>query len=695
MTDDLKKVEAQSIQELPKAGEGPLLDFFSWAARGELLSPWGTRNRERELRDYYRHNYSWMVQGAFAGIMNMIATTPWAIRGPDKISSAESKYWSKAYQAMQRRDSRTERPDIEYWQSVLRNADFGRGWDVFIKKGVDYLRQDAGWFWEIIAPGDASRPPTGPITGIAHLDSVRCYPTGDPEFPVIYYNRTGKMFKLHHTRVVQLTDMPDGEESRPGYGLCALSRAISIAFREIQMGHYIESSLDEMPKPGIAVASNMGRNEREKAYEVYKKEQSADGKPVWGKTLWLFSQDQNAPVKVEFKNFSEPPEKFDFKQYVELDIDSLALAIGVDRQDLWQLTGGNIGSGTQSVILAQKSRGKTIGNVRGQLARAINDLLPEAYEFEFTYRDAQEDQERANTASTWATVINSLGTRITDKEARQMAANTIEAAKDAITDADGEIREVDDADIQPPETIVDDIAPTDAQLNPDVQASGEAADTSGTDSRVRSRPRMDADMGGRGDVDTGAKVITATRLDFESAFADLVTARISGDMTAGRFNTVGRALLRRTGLLAIRDGLEVGGVRTTDADGAVLPLEDYEQKTFDNWLIEHSAYLVDFGKTLTDGATPDANEKAVLWANKSIMPIYNEGIMSADKNGTYTWVYGDTEHCADCKRLNGQVHRLRNWISRGWIPQSDKLECKGFYCKCRWVKTTRPISGGY
>jgi hypothetical protein len=691
---DIKKLESQSVQVLPDAVNGSSFDFFSLNARGPLLDRWGSRNRERQLREYYRHDYSWMVQGAFAGIMNMVATTPWKIKGPDDITPSAAKFWKQVYKANGFGNVQTVRPDIEYYQAILRQADFGRGWDTLIKKGVDYLRQDAGWFIEIIAPGDASAPPTGPITGIAHLDSVRCYPTGDPEFPVLYYNRNGKLFKLHHTRVKQLTDMPDGEESRPGYGLCALSRAISIAYREVQMGQYVEESLDDKPKPGIAVASNMGRNEREVARKAYEKEQSTDQTPLWGKTLWLFSQDAENPVKLDFFNFTQPPEKFDFKLYTELDIDALALAVGVDRQDLWQLTTGNIGSATQSLVMAQKSRGKTIGNLRGQLERFINDLLPEEYTFGFEYRDAQEDQERASTASTWATTIATLPD-LQPNERRRMAANTIEAAQNAITDEDGTIRQVDDADVQPPAALVEVLPAANPQPNTDLLGQGQPVNAGGTDSAVRSGPELDADVGGRGDMDTRQKAITATRIDFELAFADLITARENGDITASRFTTVGRALLRKTGLLAIRDGLEDGGVKTTDADGVVMPLEPDEQAIYDNWLIEQSAYLADFAKTLTKGAEPDADFKAGLWANKSIMPIYNEGIMSADKNGTYMWVYGDTEHCPDCLRLNGQVHRLRNFISRGWIPQSDKLACKGFFCKCKFVKTNRPISGGY
>lgn len=206
---------------------------------------------------------------------------------------------------------------------------------------------------------------------------------------------------------------------------------------------------------------------------------------------------------------------------------------------------------------------------------------------------------------------------------------------------------------------------------------------------------MDAELGGLGDVDSRQKAIQATILNFESDFADLVKGRIDGDITANRFNTIAMAQLRKYGLAAFRDGLNEGGVNTTDSTGAPIALEPDEQAAYEGWLLEQSAYVSAFNKTLSKGATPDAIAKASLWANKSIMPIYTEGVISADKNGMYQWVVGNTEHCEDCLRLNGQVHRLRNYVSRGWVPQASKLQCGGWRCQCKFVKTNLPVSGGY
>ncbi len=472
----LAKAREQSVQELPKASkESPMADFFFLPMhRGPLLDEWGTRNREKQLRRIYRHDYNWMVQGAFAGLLKRVASTPWEIRGPENLSGTASKWWAERIKALGK-VADSSRPDIEYYQELLRQADWGRGWTSFIKKGVDYLRQDGGWYWEIVAPGSPTGAPTAPPTMIAHLDSLRCFPTGDPEFPAVYTDRKGKLHLLPAGRVVHLVDMPDGDESRPGYGLCALARAASISGREILQGRYIESFLDDKPAPGIASVSGLTRAQRDKAFAAFREEQSRDEQTPWGKTLWMFGADPAIPLNINTTTFQQPPEKFDFKVYTEINVNALALAIGVDVQDLWQLSSGNMGSGAQSEILHQKSKGKALGDLYAQIERAINDILPEEYEFTFKARDEQEDMHEAQVAGQWTSAVSTARDDLQDNEARQILANNVPGFHDAITDEQGELIRVDDADVGAQDELPDAMLEQQELLKPGAQADDQSA----------------------------------------------------------------------------------------------------------------------------------------------------------------------------------------------------------------------------
>lgn len=665
-----------TVQNLPDAKQYGVSEFGLWSiqTRGPLLAAWGTRQRERELRRLYRHDYNWMVQGAFAGVMKLIASTPWEIKGPSDLSTESEKYYRRSLKAMTGKATDTERPDIEYYQAILRHADFGRGWTSFLQKGVDYLRQDGGWFWEVLAPGDPSKAPTGAIAGIAHLDSIRCIPTGDPEYPVYYIDRMGKWHLLHKTRIRQIVDMPDGDEERPGYGLCALSRAVSIAYREILMGRYIEASLDDKPAPGI-IKTNINDQFRNAALAAYRADQERDEQLPWGKQLWVNSPDVSIPLQLDPVAFSVAPEKFDYKAYTELDVDALALALGVDKQDLWQLTGGTLGSGTQSEVLHQKARGKTVGTLRAQIEREVNDLFPDDYEFVFKYQDEQEDETRARIANLWGDFVAKAGSHLDDMEARRVLANQVEAVKDAITDASGEITRRNDADVPGEQgEVVDDAA---------------APQTGGS--------QQPATNGTKPPVAQQEKLIQATRLQFEDAFADIIKARVEGTMNAQRFGIVARGLLRRYGLQAFRDGLEDGGVSPYTAEGAPLPLDFEEALIYNSWLIQQSIYVTAFGKTLTAGLQiADYDARAGMWWNKSIKAMYEEGRASADANGLYQFIGDDGEEsCNTCIRLKWQVHRMKDWRRKRLRPGVDTANfiCKGFACHHYLVRVTGKASG--
>jgi hypothetical protein len=104
---------------------------------------------------------------------------------------------------------------------------------------------------------------------------------------------------------------------------------------------------------------------------------------------------------------------------------------------------------------------------------------------------------------------------------------------------------------------------------------------------------------------------------------------------------------------------------------------------------EQSAYVTAFSQKLfKDGGTVnDFASKAEQWWNKSVYPAYLEGLKSGDRNGMFVWSLGRTEkHCKDCKRLDGQIHRIKDYLARGLFPKSNDLACGGYKCDCSLSK---------
>ena len=84
-----------------------------------------------------------------------------------------------------------------------------------------------------------------------------------------------------------------------------------------------------------------------------------------------------------------------------------------------------------------------------------------------------------------------------------------------------------------------------------------------------------------------------------------------------------------------------------------------------------------------------------LWSNR-YQNVVNEAMAVCKPGERYEWVYGDTKkHCSSCARLAGTVATGDMWRMSGVMPQNPpnaKLECGGWRCRCRLVRTDRPLS---
>lgn len=668
------KIINQSLREFDKSTPDnytPGDSLFLTYGSSDILPPWGYRRRDRVLRDFWYATHNTLVQGAFSSLVRKVAATGWEVKGGRNLTRR--------------------------YQDVLQDAEFGDGWRIFLMKVLtDYLTQDFGAVIEVIGAGNADKPLKGPALGLAHLDSLRCLATNDPEYPIVYQNVSTnqspevKYHRMHRTRVIRLVDMPSSDERFHGNGLSALSRLISVSNAQMLMGKYQNEKLSDLPPLGFMTVQNVRPGDWENAIAMYEQGRQSEGQQVYRQIFRMESHDPGAPIKVDFIQFANLPDGFNYREYMEIHVNMIALALGVDPQDIWPLSGAPLGTGTQSVILHAKGQSKGYGDMLTMLERVINQaILPEALEFQWKYRDPISDKEEAETAKAWADMATAAG--LSDDEKRMLLAAKVPAMADVLFDAAGNIR-LNDSDPKgdEDETVAEDAAT--------LTAESEAEPAEGDDEQPAAVPvitrALDGDAGrldvGRRDANL-LKAIQSTRVDFEGVVEDALNAALSRAIpNRTRFGTVMRAHIAKYGRLAMLDGLKDGGV-----DIEALEPDDQAQAT--KLIASNSAYVSDLSASLFADPAPniDAAARAGMWANKTLTEFYNAGLMSADANGMYEWVLGNTEHCDDCQRLSGQKHRLKEWSKSKWLPQSDRLECHGFNCQCRLVKTTGRAKGSY
>jgi hypothetical protein len=303
------------------------------------------------------------------------------------------------------------------------------------------------------------------------------------------------------------------------------------------------------------------------------------------------------------------------------------------------------------------------------LERKLNDVLPEALEFSFKTHDPIAAEQDAKVAQAWAGVATSVASIIGAQAAAQLLADNVEQFRDVLTDGNGEMIQLGDLDPQPA-NLSQQIS---AQMQPQLDAQAEE--------QVRADDRKPQ----------GAKKDFAdTRARFIADLTDLMRASADDALTRRRAGTVMRAQLSRLGRAAYNDGLKAGGVD----DG----MSAADQAALTAWLARQNAYVAPFLDTLFKQGMTDAEVQAhsEMWANKSLNEAYQLGLARADADGVYEWRIGAAEdHCPSCLSMNGQKHRLSEYMARGITPNSSRLTCKGFNCACQLVKSSGKSAGNW
>lgn len=650
----------ESVRNVDRDGYFTATLFDAILSRGPILPAWGTRSRLREQRYWLFEDYNTMFKSVAANIGKRIASTPAEIGGSI---------------------------DPTHWQHLIfESPNFGAGFENFVQVvAKNFLTYDIGATCEFTGAGDPDKKIAGPVTGIKTLDPMYCYYTGDPVHPVVYRDwKNGSWHRLHYTRVYQVVDMPQGESAYPGWGLSALSRAITLVARENLMAKYIQMDLDDKPQPGVAIFQNMTEEQFQAAAAKYVQQIQSDDMGIFGLTLLLFGMGQDIAPDLKQISFSQTPEKFDFVQYTELDAKLMALAIGVDPQDVLPLSSGNLGTGTQTEILAAQSRGKTEGQLRAAITRALNwAVLPEALQFEFAYRDVDEDINRAQIAQSRAGVMTSVAQTgwISSGEGRAYLAATDDAFSDVLMAEDGTIRTLTDADPVSEEQVATD----ETQLVEEAPAQEEESKPVILD-MMGYTPRLKG---------LALKQWEQTRQQFVNRMSEILQSSYDDRRGARRLRSRMLPLLRTLGQQAFLDGIQESGAKVQVFDDLTLR----QKERFTAWMGAQSAAITDLHTTnassqaVRAGLTQEeAQARAQLWANKSLREIYNIG-KAQNPTRREQWLLGIAEHCRTCMALHGQVHEIEEFDKYKFWPGSDVLLCRGFECKCRRVATELPTHG--
>lgn len=242
----------------------------------------------------------------------------------------------------------------------------------------------------------AGRDRSWPIVDAKVMDPCQCVPSGDPEFPLHYYNpHTGKRHMLREHQFMKLLDMPSVDDRRPNQGVCATSRAVWAAQEDRMQVRYAFEALSENPGTGLIMA-NVNQTLLQTALESAKGERDARGVVYYKGLIFLPILDPSGTVKLEYLTFAHYPESFNRTEDYSRVKEIVASAFGLDVLELGSIPGHNLGTSAQAEVGAAKARGKGIGAlIQGVEREFRHKFLPSDVQLRIKKHDVDELKDRA------------------------------------------------------------------------------------------------------------------------------------------------------------------------------------------------------------------------------------------------------------------------------------------------------------
>lgn len=393
------------------------------------------------------------------------------------------------------KDSEQSQRKVSASQRLLKQADGGQGWVLFALKVIqDLLTTDNGVFIRIRRAGEkteqirtkaqtiAGAEPQGfaeaavstaaagaKITGLYHLDSLRCIRTGNLVYPVRYMPINGVQQILRWDQVLMYADQPSSRAEMFGVGRCAASRAYKTIAKLAAMEQLVYEALTGGGASKLAFLQGINDATLQGILNSGRADAQSRGLIYYLGTI-LGAIPGDSPISLIEVRLKELLTQFIPKDERDNGYLIYANSIGVPVQDIQPLSGQGLGTGTQTVILEDAARGIGIAAFLKWWEQTVSDrVLPATTELQFTDENDTRDQKQ------WAEV------RKTRAETRKVQIESGEIspamARQIAVDAEDLPRDLVAKDVTAGDQLSDDEKPHAEQPanNPAAQALAQSA----------------------------------------------------------------------------------------------------------------------------------------------------------------------------------------------------------------------------
>lgn len=361
---------------------------FQWIKNSDDITySLDSRRRDRWLRDF------WKKEPHLAGVINSVVSI-----------DANRGFWLEG-----------GRRQVLRYEAILRDADGNAGWRNFMKSAsLSYYTADMGSVVELGRDGEG-----GPLRALYNVDPVACRLTGDPEYPLAYYNSgltrsrgypqvaTGDGDLWSASDFFRAVPLPSNDQNLHGLGYCAVSRVLELAMLMIAVYEYDSEKLGARAPKGLLLLNNITQDQWDQAMKARTAKLEAKEQEYYG-GVEVIAQMGSEPPDAKLFALSQLPDNFDIQTTTNLLMYAYALCFGYDPIEFWPVAAGALGRGRETDIQHRKGTGKGGMEFVFSLQDRLQQELPDTLLFQFEERDAEGELMDAQIHKAWADVVQVL-----------------------------------------------------------------------------------------------------------------------------------------------------------------------------------------------------------------------------------------------------------------------------------------------
>lgn len=266
----------------------------------------------------------------------------------------------------------------------------------------DFLLTDNGWFVEVER---VSKKPNSKPRALYHLDSFRCWRTGNLDYPVLYWDYDGQFHRLRADQVIFGSDMPSPRARMFGRGRCAASRAFQTIYTLSAVKTYFREKITGSRALSLHFISGLSTRQLTDAMQTSESEKVRKGHVVYKGSVMIPIEGDQA-INVASIDLASVPDGFDPEQVEKSSLRTYAIAIGLNPDELVERAAGlNSGMSAQVAENAAEEAGG-LPYFTKDFEDKINYLLmPKTTTFQIKTNDIRDRQAKAQLDKTIADTI--------------------------------------------------------------------------------------------------------------------------------------------------------------------------------------------------------------------------------------------------------------------------------------------------